>query len=165
MLCDDLIEHLAISQDLIRLDLNVADLATDATVRLVQHYASMWQREPLSGGAAGQQHGSATRGLSHTVGGHGAAQNLHGVVDCHRRHDISAGRVDIEVDVFAAIFALQIQQLHDDIIRIAGENLSLKKHNAVLQQEIAQRQLALPLVRLIRMRILDGFRKRSAHAI
>ena len=75
------------------------------------------------------------------------------------------GEFKIEVDVLAAILALQVQQLHHDFVGIARVDLTLEKHNAVLQQQIAQGQLPLPLVRLVGIRIHDRSRKRSAHAI
>ena len=36
---------------------------------------------------------------------------LHGVVDGHARGDRPAGRVDVEPDVLARVFALEVQQL------------------------------------------------------
>ncbi len=57
------------------------------------------------------------------------------------------------MDVFAAIFALQIQQLHHDVVRIGVMDLALEKHNAVFQQQIAERQLALTLVALVRVTV------------
>ena len=42
---------------------------------------------------SGQQHGSAAGRLAYAIGGHRAAEDLHRVVDCQRRYDISAGRI------------------------------------------------------------------------
>jgi hypothetical protein len=78
---------------------------------------------------------------------------LHRVVDRQRRNDFSTGRVDVEVDILAAVLALQVQQLHHHLIGFLGKDVSLEEDDAVFEQQIAQGQLPLSLVRLIRMRI------------
>ena len=56
------------------------------------------------------------------------------------------GRVDVEVDVFAAILALQVEQLHHQFVGVAVVDFALQEDDAILQQQIAQRHLALALV-------------------
>jgi hypothetical protein len=41
---------------------------------------------------------------------------------------------------------LQIQQLHDDFAGVAIEYFALEQNNAIFQQQIAQREHALPLI-------------------
>ena len=50
------------------------------------------------------------------------------------------------MDVLAAVFALQVQQLHHHFVGVAVVDFALQEDDAVLQQQIAQRQLPLPLV-------------------
>ena len=50
------------------------------------------------------------------------------------------------MDVLAAIFALQVEQLHDDFVGVAVVDLALQENDAIFQQQIAQRQLPLPLI-------------------
>ena len=50
------------------------------------------------------------------------------------------------MDVLAAIFALQVEQFHHQLVGVTVEDLPLKKNNAILQQQITQRQLPLALI-------------------
>ncbi|MCH7729518.1 MAG: CBS domain-containing protein [Planctomycetes bacterium] len=80
------------------------------------------------------------------------------VVDKHVRalgivtvRDIAAWRIQIKVNILAAIFALQVEQFHHQFVGVSRMDFALKKHNAVLQEKISQRQLSLPLVLLVRI--------------
>ncbi len=66
--------------------------------------------------------------------------------------DAAARRVDVEVDVLAAILALQVQQLHHQFVGVAVVDLALQEDDAVFQQQIAQRHLPLALVIAHRLR-------------
>ncbi len=57
------------------------------------------------------------------------------------------------MDVFAPVFALQVQQLHHDVVGVGIVDLALKKHDAVLEQQIAERQLSLTLIALVRVTV------------
>ena len=76
----------------------------------------------------------------------GQRQDLHRVVDGQRGGDAAAGRIDVEVDVLAAVFALQVEQLHHQFVGVAVVDLALQEDDAVFQQQIAQRHLPLPLI-------------------
>ena len=67
------------------------------------------------------------------------------------------------MNVLAAVLALQVKQLHHQFIGVAGVNLSLQEDDPVLQQQIPQRQLPLPLIALVGVRVEDRLRKRLAH--
>ena len=97
----------------------------------------------------------------YTVGGNRTRKDVHGVVDRHRGSDASTRRVDVEVNFFAFVFTLQVQQLHHQLVGVAVINLALQKHDAVLQQQITQRHLTLTLIVLVRVR---GFWKVKAMA-
>ncbi len=100
-----------------------------------------------------EQHGSTTGCLADAVGRDGAREHLHGIVDSQGRNDFATRGIDVEVDVLAAILALQIKEFHHDFVGIAGVNLSLKENDSVFQKEVSQRHLALTLVALVSMRI------------
>ena len=133
-------------EDFVGLDLDVGDLAADLAVGLVDHHLGVRQGEALALGAAGQEHGAAAGRQADAVGGHRATENLHRVVDGQRGADAAAGRVDVEVDVLAAVLALQVQQLHHQLVGVAVVDLALQEDDAVFQQQIAQRHLPLALV-------------------
>src|SRR5690606_34811436 len=105
------VENFASLDDLVGLDFDVGNLPTDAAVRLMNHDLGMLERETLPFFATGQQHRTTARGEADAVGRHGARNHLHRVVDCERRSHAAAGRIDVEVNVLAAVFALQIQEL------------------------------------------------------
>ena len=50
------------------------------------------------------------------------------------------------MDVLAAVFALQVQELHHHLVGVAVVDLALQKDDAVLQQQVAQRHLPLALI-------------------
>ncbi len=94
----------------------------------------------------------------------GQREDLHRVVDRHRRGDAAAGRIDIEVDVLAAILALQVQQLHDHFVRIAIVDFALQQDDPIFQQQIAEGQLPLPLIVAVGQLRVDRRQTRITHA-
>ena len=122
-------------------------------VRLVHHDLGVRQGEALALGAADQQDRAAAGGQADAIGGHRATEDLHGVVNGQRGADAAAGRIDVEVDVLAAVLALQVQELHHQLVGVAVMDLALEQDDAVLQQQIAQRQLPLPLIVAIRRHV------------
>ncbi len=50
------------------------------------------------------------------------------------------------MDPFAAVFALQVEQLHHQFVGVAVVNLALQQNDAVFQQQVAQSHLPLPLI-------------------
>jgi hypothetical protein len=53
------------------------------------------------------------------------------------------------VNVFAAILALQIQQFHNQFVRISGVDFSLEENDAILKEQIPEGHLSLPLIALV----------------
>ena len=153
MSADDSIQDISISKHFGGLDFDIADLSTDTTHWLVHHDAAVRQTVTLSVGAAHQQNRGTTTRLAHAISCHRTGQHLHRVVDGECRGHAAARRIDVEMDVFATIFALQIQQLHDDIVCVRIVDLTLEKHDAILEQEVAERQLSLTLIALIRVTV------------
>ena len=164
MLGEDGVEHFAGVQDLVGLDFDVGDLAAHLPVGLVDHHLGVRQGEAFSLGAAAEEHGPAAGGHPHAIRRHRATENLHRVVDGQRGADAAAGRIDVEVDVLAAVLALQVQQLHHQLVGVAVVDLALQQDDAVLQQQIAEGHLPLTLIVAIgRQRIDDCRPQRFAH--
>jgi hypothetical protein len=66
------------------------------------------------------------------------------------------------VYVLLAILALQVEQLHDQFVGVAGVDFALQKDNAIFQQQVTQGQLPLPLNALIGLRV-ENWRRKTAH--
>lgn len=149
----DFVELRSHAENFFSLNLDIGDLTSNTTVRLVHHDGAVGQAKSLAGRSPCQQDRATAGRLADAVGRHRAGKHLHGVVDGQRRNDFTTRGIDVEVDVFAAILALQIKQLHHHFVGIAGVNLSLEKYDSVLQKKIPQRHLTLALVALVRVRI------------
>jgi predicted RNA methylase len=80
-----------------------------------------------------------------------AADNNLDEVECiHAR--VEELELDIKVDVLVSVFRLQIQQLHHQQIRATVVDRSVKEHDPVLQQQVADSHL--PLLGVIPRRVL-----------
>src|SRR5438132_12552948 len=99
VLGEDLVEQLAVAEDLLGLDLDVDRLTLRAAVRLVDQDARVRKRIALALGPGGEDHRGGRGGLPHDDRGDVRADVLHGVVDREQRRDIATRRVDVEVDV------------------------------------------------------------------
>src|SRR5205085_11184731 len=106
----DFVQHLAVAKNLVGLNFDVGDLALHAAVGLVQHDPRVGQGETLAFAAAGEQDRSSAGRLPVAVRADGAREHLHRVVDRQGGGDVTAGRIDVEVHVLAAVFALQVEQ-------------------------------------------------------
>ena len=125
---------LAQQHHLLHRQLDVGGLALGAAVGLVDEHPGVGQGEPLAPGAAGQDHRGRRRGLADAVGGHVAAQQLHGVVDGEQRGHVAAGGVDVEPDVLARVLGLEVQELGDDQVGDRVVERRAEEHQALLQQ-------------------------------
>ena len=160
----DGVERLAGLEDFVGLDFDVGDLPADLSVGLVDHHFGVGQGEALALGPAGQEDRAAAGRQAHAVGGHRATEDLHRVVDGQRGADAAAGRIDVEMDVLAAVLALQVQELHHQLVGVAVVDLALEQNDPVLQQQVAQGHLPLPLVVAVgRARIEDRRPQKVAH--
>jgi hypothetical protein len=120
---------------------------------LVHHDTRVRQAETFSFGSAGQQNRRAATGFANAIRSDWAGEHLHRVVDSQRRNNFATWRIDVEVNVFASVLGLQIQQFHHNFVRVAGVNFTLQKNDAILQQQIAESHLPLALIALITLRI------------
>ena len=107
----------------------------------MDHDLRMRQRESFSSRSASQKDRTTTGGESDAIRCNRTRENIHRVVDGHCCRDTTAGRIDVELDVFPLVLALQIKQLHDQLVSIPIVDLTLQEHDSVLQQQIAQRHL------------------------
>src|SRR3954447_25682281 len=98
VLGEDLVDVLLVGHDLLRLDLDVRDLAADLAVRLVDHDLGVREGEPLPLGPAREQDRPAGSGQSDAVGGDRALDELHRIVDGQGAGDAPSRAVDVEAD-------------------------------------------------------------------
>ena len=131
--CQDAVEQVSVAQNFNGLNFNVRDLAGDAARRLVHHHAAVRQAIAFALRSTSQQNCRSAGRLADAVGSDRAREDLHGVIDRQRGDDFAAGAVDVKVDIFAAIFALQVEQFHYDVIGIAGMDIALQEDDTVLQ--------------------------------
>ena len=143
---EDLVEPLALLQDLVGLDLDVRDLPADLAVRLVDHHLRVRQAVALALGAGGEQDRRAAGGQAHAVGVDRRFEELHRVVDRQRRRDAAAGAVDVHVDVGGLVLVLEEQEPLDDDAgeevgddrAAAGVGTGADEDDAVLEQQVAE---------------------------
>lgn len=147
VLGQDVVEDGSVSEDLVRLNFNVADLTADTAVRLVEHDARIGQTETFAFGSARQQYRSPTGSLSHAERRDGTGHDLHHIVNRQSCDHVAARRVEVEIDGFLFVLRLQIKQFHNQLVGVAGVNLALQKDDPVFQQQVAQRHLTLTLIR------------------
>jgi len=131
----------------------------------MEHDPRAGQGEPLAFAAAGEQHRGAAGRLADAVRADRAGQHLHRVVDRERRGHVAAWRIDVKVNVLAGgSRSANRAAFITTSLALPVVNLALEKHDAVFQQQIAQCELPLPLVILIRIRIVDRKWHIQAHA-
>ncbi len=152
---EDIVEDFPVSEDFIGLDFDIADLSTDSTVRLVDHDAGIGEGESFTFGTSGEEDGGAAGGLPDTIGGDRAAEDLHDIVDGERGDDVTAGRIEVEVDVFLFVFALEVEQFHNDFVGVSGVDSALQENDSVFKQQVAERHLALALHLLVGIGVQD----------
>src|SRR5690606_7649928 len=105
----DLVESTPQTDDLARVDLDVARLALEPAGGLVDHDSGVRQRKALALSTGGQQQRAHRGGLATANRGHVAADVAHCVVDRETRRDYPARRVDIERDVLLRVLRLEEQ--------------------------------------------------------
>ena len=129
---EDFVERLAILQDFVRLDLDIGDLTADSAPRLMDHDFAVRQSVALAFRSPREKNRAAACGQSDAIGGDGTREEFHRVVDRQHGRNASAGRVNIKVNFLSAINALQIEELHHQIVRRQVVDLSLQEDDAVV---------------------------------
>lgn len=71
----------------------------------------MWQRKSLAFRAGRKQHCRRRRRLTKTDGRDVVLDELHRVINGEQRRDVTAGAVDVNVDVLVWVFAFKVNQL------------------------------------------------------
>ena len=94
----------------------------------------MRQGEPLPRGAGGQQHRGGRGGLAVTERGHVVLDELERVVDGEQCGDVSAGRVDVEVDLLVRLLGLQEQHLRAHEVGHGVVDRSAEEDDALAQK-------------------------------
>src|SRR5437764_2433508 len=149
VLGEQLVQELAVPQDLLGLDLDVDGLALRAAVGLVDEHPRVRQREALAARAGRQQHRRRRRGLAHHDGRDVAPDELHRVVDGEQRRDVAARRVDVEVDVLVGILRLEVQELRHDQVGHLVLDRRPQEDDALLEQARVDVERSLAAVRLL----------------
>ena len=145
VMSENLVQHLTISQNLVCMNVDVADLPADPAVWLVQHDSRVRQGTSFAFSAAGQQHGRAAGSLTDAIRRDRARQHLHRIVNGHRCDHVATGRVQVKVNIFFLVFALQVKQFHNKFVCVPCVDLALKENDSVFQQQVTQGHLALAL--------------------
>ena len=149
VLGEQLVQELAVPQDLLGLDLDVDGLALRAAVGLVDEHPRVRQREALAARAGRQQHRRRRRGLAHHDGRDVAPDELHRVVDGEQRRDVAARRVDVEVDVLVGVLGLEMDELGHHQVPDRVVDRRPQEHDAVLQEPRVDVERPLAAVRLL----------------
>jgi len=127
------------------LDLDIGGLPVDPAVGLMDHDLGVWEDVSFPLGAGGEDDRPAAHRAADAVGRHSAGQELDRVVDRQRVVDAAAGRVDVEVDVLLAVLVGQVEQAHDDRGGRAVMDLTDEEDDAIFEQQLVDRHLAVAL--------------------
>ena len=149
MASQDFVDVVLALDDFLGLDLDVGDLAGDAAARLVDHDLGVGQGQAAALGATGQEHGRARCGQADAVGGHGALDELHGVVDGQGVVDRAARAIDVEADALGPVLELEVEKLLDDVVGHGVVDRTFQEDDAVFQQKVGEGHLALAGVVLV----------------
>ena len=112
----------------------------------MDHNLGVRQRVALAFRSAREENRAPACRQTDAVRGDGAGEDLHRVVDRERGGHAAARRVNIEINIFTAIDALEIEQFHNQFVGGPAGNFTLQKDDAVVQKQIADRHIALTLV-------------------
>ena len=116
------------------MDRHVGRLALRPAHDLMDQDFAVRQDAPLTFGPGRQQQRRRRCRQSDADRRHVSFDILHRVIDRQGRRHLSAGRIDIQLDVFLGILRIQKQQLGNDAISHAVVDRSAQKDDAVLQQ-------------------------------
>ena len=153
-----LVERVAGREDVLGLNLDVRDLPPHLAVRLVDHHLRVGQAEPLPLRAPGKHDRPAARREADAVRRHVAREELHRVVDRHRRGDAPAWAIDVHVHVLVAVLALAVCLL--DLVLTLGVIRRLRQHTDLISQlsgELPDASGRLPYTILAERRTVGPF--------
>lgn len=108
---------------------------------LGRHYA-------LALRARAEQERAHRRRHAHADRGHVGLDEVHRVVYAHAGGNRTAGRIDVQADVFIRILGFEIYELRDDYVRAHVVDLAVKKDYTVFEHAGVKVIRALAAVRL-----------------
>ena len=120
--------------DFLGFDFDVGGLTLCTAEGLVDHDAGVRKRKTLSSGTGAKQDGGHGGGHSRADGRNIGVDVLHRVVDAQTRVDVTARRVQIDLDVTLRILRLEEQQLRLDDVGHVIVNRHTEEDDAVLHQ-------------------------------
>ena len=130
----DNFEQIAHPQNFAGSDFEIGNLpVANLAIRLVQQNAGVRQRETLALGAGSQQNRRCRGCLAQANGGDVVFDELHRVVDGKQGGDVATGAVDVDVDVFVWVFALQVDELRANQVGDRVVDWRAKKDDVVFQ--------------------------------
>lgn len=98
------------------MNFNVSGLTFHATEGLMDHDFGVGERKAFAFGTTSQKNCPHGGGNAYADSGDGRFDELHGVINSETSGDMSAGRVDIEGDIFFGVFGFQEEHLGDDSV-------------------------------------------------
>ena len=158
MLRDDGIEFLLHLQDLTSLNFDIRSLTLNTTQWLVNHHTAMWQGRTLAFLTRNEQYGS--HGSSHTCtnGSYITGNKLHGIIDTQTGSNATARTVQIDGNILAAIYRVEIEQLCLQGVGCIIINFCTQENDTVHHQtreHIHLGNVQLTLLQDIRVQILS----------
>src|SRR5678815_5646134 len=106
MLGHDLVQPLSNLENFSRMNVDLGGLPLKTTQRLMDHDTRIGQGKSLPLCPRREQERSRAGGLSQTDGVNGRLDVLHRVVNAQPGRDATAGRVDIQIDIFLWVLSL-----------------------------------------------------------
>ena len=110
----DTVEFCLRTQNVFRLNFDIACLALRATERLMNHDFGIGKSVSLATRTAREQERAHRRRHTDTNGGYVAFDIIHRVVNRHTRGYRTPGGVDIQTDIFRRVLTFQIDKLRND---------------------------------------------------
>ena len=116
------------------MDLNVCCLSLHAGKRLVDHHLAVGQHAAFPLCTRSQQHRPHRGSLSYADRGNVTTDVVHGIQNGKPRRDQSAGRVDVERDIFSRVLCFQKEKLCDHTGSLFLRDRPAEQHDTVAQQ-------------------------------
>jgi len=108
---EDFVEILLGAEHFLDSDVDVGSLTSGVSRGLVEHYARVFERVTLAGGARCEYHRAQRCGDAGADGGYFAGDVLHSVIDTKTAIDRAAGGVDVYLDVFRRVGGFEEEEL------------------------------------------------------
>ena len=123
------------ADDLARLDFDIRRGALETGRRLVDQNARIGQRRSFALGTACEQYGAHAGRHADARRRYPRLDEVHGVVDRKAGIDLSAGAIDVHLDLAVRIILGQVQQLCHDQVRDHVVDRRAQEYDPILQEQ------------------------------